>query len=425
MSGKKKTLTTQMMPTDTENNDTADLSSEPTPEAEVELSFAQEHPDLIASLIAKGKKQGFLTASTVMGQVPAAQRDSSILDDILNDLFERGIEILYDVEAEDSSPTNGLTAALLREDAEMAGLSGEDTIGMYLREMGRVPLLSADEEVLLAQQMERGKLAEPRLTAQDNQPDSEERERLQTDIERGEAARNRLIQANTRLVISIAKRYMGQGTPFLDLIQEGNLGLMRAVEKFDYRRGFRFSTYATWWIRQAISRAVAEQGRVIRLPIHMGDKIRRVYRVARNLEQSSERTPTTEEIADEMGLDPRRVEWLMELARRPVSLEKPVGEEEDSELGDLLVDQEAEAPADAAYRSLLKEQLEQVLDTLSDREALVLRLRYGLVDGRAYTLEEVGQKMNVTRERIRQIEAKALRKLRHPSRRKFLSGYFK
>ena len=385
--------------------------------------YVAQHPNVMADLVALAKKQGFLAASNVIQKVPEAADNVQLLDEILNYLFDQNLEILFDLEQEENGETNNIAKEVIQEEAELAGLTGEDTVGMYLREMGRVPLLTAEEEMALAQQMERAKSAQSRLNDPNLPP--EERHRLEEEVRRGEEARHRLIQANTRLVISIAKRYLGQGTPFLDLIQEGNLGLMRAVEKFDYRRGFRFSTYATWWIRQAISRAVAEQGRVIRLPIHMGDKIRRVYRVARDLEQSGERMPTPEEIADEMGIDPRRVEWLMELARRPVSLEKPVGEEEDSELGDLLEDEDAEAPADAAYRSLLKEQLEQVLETLSEREALVLRLRYGLLDGRSYTLEEVGQQLNVTRERIRQIEAKALRKLRHPSRRRYLSGYFK
>ncbi len=401
---------------------TGNTSEAETHDSEVS-GYVAKHPDVVADLVALAKKQGFLAASNVIEKVPEAADNAQLLDEILNYLFDQNLEILFDLEQEDNGETNNIAKEVIQEEAELAGLTGEDTVGMYLREMGRVPLLTADEEMALAQQMERAKSAQSRLNDPNLPP--EERRRLEEEVRRGEDARHRLIQANTRLVISIAKRYLGQGTPFLDLIQEGNLGLMRAVEKFDYRRGFRFSTYATWWIRQAISRAVAEQGRVIRLPIHMGDKIRRVYRVARDLEQSGERTPTPEEIADEMGIDPRRVEWLMELARRPVSLEKPVGEEEDSELGDLLEDEDAEAPADAAYRSLLKEQLEQVLETLSEREALVLRLRYGLLDGRSYTLEEVGQQLNVTRERIRQIEAKALRKLRHPSRRRYLSGYFK
>jgi RNA polymerase primary sigma factor len=349
------------------------------------------------------------------------------LDDLLTILFDQDVEILDDIssndeEEEEQDSLDELTSRV--PSADLSGLTSDDTVGMYLREMGRVPLLTAEEESLLAQQIERGAMAAERLQ-QEPGLDLDEQDRLEGQIRQGELARDRLIQANTRLVISIAKRYLGQGIPFLDLIQEGNLGLMRAVEKFDYRRGFRFSTYATWWIRQAVSRAVSEQSRTIRLPIHMGDKIRKMYRVARKLEQANERKPTAKEIASEMGIEPSRVEWLQELARRPVSLEKPVGEEEDGELGDLLVDQDAEAPSEAAYRSLLKDQLEDVLDTLSSREALVLRLRYGLIDGRSYTLEEVGQKLDVTRERIRQIEAKALRKLRHPSRRRYLSGYFK
>lgn len=396
---------------------------------DVEAELDEAEPQLdekilarLAPLLRKGKKQGYLMASEVSKAFPEAREQSNLLDDLLNYLFGQGVEILYDVPEEEEAE-GGDTSD--HADVDLSGLAEDDAIGMYLREMGRVPLLTAEEEIALAQQMELGKAAAARIESEGKSLDPQELARLQEQVAKGEEARQRLIRANTRLVISIAKRYIGQGIAFLDLIQEGNLGLMRAVEKFDYRRGFRFSTYATWWIRQAIARAVAEQSRVIRLPIHMGDKIRRVYRVARDLEQNGERIPTTEEIADEMGLDTRRVEWLMELAKRPVSLEKPVGEDEDGELGDLLVDQDAEAPAEAADRTLLKEQLEQALDTLSPREAKVLRLRYGFVDGRAYTLEEVGQKLNVTRERIRQIEAKALRKLRHPSRRRYLSGYIR
>ncbi len=421
----RKASTENPKPIDETPEDDAELEAidlaldadEEAPEAQIDEKTRQ----LVAPLIERSQSKGFITASDVIDAVPATKKNATLLDDLLNYLFDQGVEIVYDV-GDKEGRSNG-EGDELEASVDLSGLTSDDTVGMYLREMGRVPLLTAEEEISLAQQMERGEIAARRLA--EEALDEDERDRLDEEERKGEQARDRVIQANTRLVISIAKRYLGQGIPFLDLIQEGNLGLMRAVEKFDYRRGFRFSTYATWWIRQAISRAVAEQSRIIRLPIHMGDKIRKMYRVARTLEQSGERTPTTQEIAEEMGLEPRRVEWLMELARRPVSLEKPVGEEEDGELGDLLVDQEAEAPAEAAYRSLLKEQLEDVLDSLSSREALVLRLRYGLLDGRSYTLEEVGQKLNVTRERIRQIEAKALRKLRHPSRRKQLSGYFR
>ena len=380
----------------------------------------------LAPLVRKAKKDGFLAASAVAKAIPETETRAGLLDDLLGYFFEQGLEILDDVSEEDGADDEGNgISGVLEHSVDLSGLTSDDTVGMYLREMGRVPLLTAEDESSLAQQMELAEAAARRLESEGAELDLDERDRLEIQVAQGEAARNQIIRANTRLVISIAKRYLGQGIQFLDLIQEGNLGLMRAVEKFDYRRGFRFSTYATWWIRQAISRAVAEQSRTIRLPIHMGDKIRKMYRVVRELEQKHERPPSTEEIAAEMGTEPRRVEWLMELSRRPVSLEKPVGEEEDGELGDLLVDQDAEEPDEAAYKSLLKDQLEEVLDTLSPREATVLKLRYGLEDGRAYTLEEVGSKLEVTRERIRQIEAKALRKLRHPSRRKFLTGYFK
>ncbi len=287
--------------------------------------------------------------------------------------------------------------------------------------MKRSCWLSADEEIALAQQMKRGQVAAKRLVKNGHMP--EERARLEEEVQRGDAARSHLIKANTRLVVSIAKKYLGQGVPFLDLIQEGNLGLMKAVEKFDPRRGCKFSTYATWWIRQAITRALAEQGRIIRLPVHMDERLRKVYWTARQLERDSGHSPTTEEIASEMGLKPRKVEWLLRVSRRPVSLEKPVGEEEDSELGDFIEDQEALSPVDTTYQHLLGDKLEEVLATLSPREAKILRLRFGLHDGRSYTLKEVGEKFGLTRERIRQIEAEALDRLRHPSRSRQLRGY--
>ena len=275
------------------------------------------------------------------------------------------------------------------------GVTIDDPVRMYLKEIGRVPLLSAQEEVQLAKQMEAG----------------------------DEEAQKRLAEANLRLVVSIAKRYVGRGMLFLDLIQEGNLGLIKAVEKFDYNKGYKFSTYATWWIRQAITRAIADQARTIRIPVHMVETINKLIRVSRNLLQKLNRDPTAEEIAEEMDISVERVREIMKIAQEPVSLETPIGEEEDSHLGDFIEDQEAQAPADAASFLLLKEQLEEVLSTLTPREMRVLRLRFGLDDGRARTLEEVGQSFGVTRERIRQIEAKALRKLRHPSRSKKLKDF--
>jgi RNA polymerase primary sigma factor len=283
-------------------------------------------------------------------------------------------------------------------------------------------LLTAEQEIMLARQFEEGRNAR-REMAQKDDPSEEERDRLCTLIDRGEGARAHLIRANTRLVVSIAKRYLGQGVPFLDLIQEGNLGLIKAVEKFDYRRGHRFSTYATWWIRQAITRALADQGRVIRLPVHLSDRIRKVYQVAQQLEQDWGRQPTPEEIAQELSLPPQKVQWMLKVSQRPLSLEKPVGEEEDSELGSFIPDDEAPTPSDSAYQNLLQQRLDEILTSLTPREARILRLRFGLQDGRSYTLEEVGRKFGLTRERIRQIEHEALDRLRHPSRSRQLRDY--
>jgi RNA polymerase primary sigma factor len=281
--------------------------------------------------------------------------------------------------------------------------------------------LTPEQEQELAQQLEHGRAARRRL-ARDGH-DLKEIESLKREIEQGEEARQHLIKANTRLVVSIAKRYLGHGVPFLDLIQEGNLGLMKAIEKFDYQRGHRLSTYATWWIRQSITRALAEQGRTIRVPVHMSDRIRKLYRVARELEQELGRQPSPEEIAEEIELEPEKVQWILRASRRPISLERPVGEEEDNELGDFIEDEKIVAPSEVTYQHLLAETMDEVLHTLSPREARILRLRFGIQDGHSYTLEEVGQKFGLTRERIRQIESEALRKLRHPRRSRQLRTY--
>jgi RNA polymerase primary sigma factor len=310
------------------------------------------------------------------------------------------------------------------------GVSVEDPVRMYLKEIGKVPLLSADEEIELAQKMEAGSVAvekipllKERLAETGDEQEKEEIQAeikaLQLDVDRGSDAKKRLAEANLRLVVSIAKRYVGRGMLFLDLIQEGNLGLIKAVEKFDYRKGYKFSTYATWWIRQAITRAIADQARTIRIPVHMVETINKLIRVSRQLLQELGREPTPEEIAEEMKMP---VE-ILKISQEPVSLETPIGEEEDSHLGDFIKDDNVPVPADAAAFTLLKEQLEEVLGTLTEREQKVLTLRFGLEDGRARTLEEVGKEFNVTRERIRQIEAKALRKLRHPSRSRKLKDY--
>ena len=313
------------------------------------------------------------------------------------------------------------------------GVSVEDPVRMYLKEIGKVPLLSADEEIELAQNMEDGAVATENINVLKGRLDGaseeekaeikEEIKTLQREVDKGADAKKRLAEANLRLVVSIAKRYVGRGMLFLDLIQEGNLGLIKAVEKFDYKKGYKFSTYATWWIRQAITRAIADQARTIRIPVHMVETINKLIRVSRQLLQELGREPSPEEIAKEMNMPVERVREILKISQEPVSLETPIGEEEDSHLGDFIKDDNVPVPADAAAFTLLKEQLEEVLGTLTEREQKVLTLRFGLEDGRARTLEEVGKEFNVTRERIRQIEAKALRKLRHPSRSRKLKDY--
>ena len=297
------------------------------------------------------------------------------------------------------------------------GVSVEDPVRMYLKEIGKVPLLSADEEIELAQNMEDGAVATEKINVLKGRLDGA------SEVDKGADAKKRLAEANLRLVVSIAKRYVGRGMLFLDLIQEGNLGLIKAVEKFDYKKGYKFSTYATWWIRQAITRAIADQARTIRIPVHMVETINKLIRVSRQLLQELGREPSPEEIAKEMNMPVERVREILKISQEPVSLETPIGEEEDSHLGDFIKDDNVPVPADAAAFTLLKEQLEEVLGTLTEREQKVLTLRFGLEDGRARTLEEVGKEFNVTRERIRQIEAKALRKLRHPSRSRKLKDY--
>ena len=323
---------------------------------------------------------------------------SDMMEAIYDYLEQNGIDVLTLAAVEDDDDDLEMDDASLGEDTDISvpdGVSIEDPVRMYLKEIGKVPLLSADEEIKLAQKMEEG----------------------------DEAAKKKLAEANLRLVVSIAKRYVGRGMLFLDLIQEGNLGLIKAVEKFDYRKGYKFSTYATWWIRQAITRAIADQARTIRIPVHMVETINKLIRVSRQLLQELGREPSPEEIAAEMDIPVERVREILKISQEPVSLETPIGEEEDSHLGDFIQDENVPVPADAAAFTLLKEQLDEVLGTLTEREQKVLRLRFGLDDSRARTLEEVGKEFNVTRERIRQIEAKALRKLRHPSRSRKLKDY--
>ncbi len=380
--------------------------------------------DIIDELLEKGEEQGYLTLADILESLPEAEEELGQLDDIFILMQEAGVEVYEDEdeakEQTDSSseeyPSNGGDAP------DLSRISTSDTVGLYLKEMSQVPLLATEEEVRLAKAIEAGRKAQEILN--DNGAGKKERKHLEKQIEDGIAAREHLIKANTRLVVSIAKKYMGRGVPFLDLIQEGNLGLMKAVKKFDYTRGYRFSTYATWWIRQTITRSIADQGRTIRVPVHMSDRIRRLYKTARKLEQEYGRQPTPEEIAEEMDLEPRKVRWMLRVSWRPMSLERPIGDEGDSdELGSFIEDRTTPMPTENASQRLLAEKIQEMLTTLSPREARILRLRFGLVDGCSHTLEEVGQRFGLTRERIRQIEGKALRRLRHPRRSRELQDY--
>ena len=347
---------------------------------------------VLFELIEKGKQKGMLTYKEIMDAFEETEMGSEHIEKIYETLENLGIDVVGDIEEELED------IQLTEEELEITvpeGVSIDDPVRMYLKEIGKVPLLSAEEEIELAKEWKKEMLKQ----------------------------KESLLKANLRLVVSIAKRYVGRGMLFLDLIQEGNLGLIKAVEKFDYRKGYKFSTYATWWIRQAITRAIADQARTIRIPVHMVETINKLIRVSRQLLQELGKEPQPEEIAKEMNLPVEKVRDIMKISQEPVSLETPIGEEEDSHLGDFIPDDDVPAPADAAAFTLLKEQLIDVLDTLTPREEKVLRLRFGLDDGRARTLEEVGKEFNVTRERIRQIEAKALRKLRHPSRSKKLKDY--
>ncbi len=381
----------------------------------------------MAVLLEKADTQGFLTTDDIIDAMPDADEALEQLEEIFAWLHASGVEVFGDK----SDTFDGDAADEVLEDEEdddddaydLSGVSSDDTVGLYLKEMARVPLLNTEEEVELAKRLEAGNVARAELARHNGNLSEEARLVLEALVEDGKAARDHLIKANTRLVVSIAKKYMGRGVHFLDLIQEGNLGLMKAVEKFDYTRGYRFSTYATWWIRQTITRAIADQGRTIRVPVHMSDRIRRLYKTARQLEQEHGRKPTPEEIAERMGLEPRKVQWMLKVSWRPMSLERPVGEEEDSELGSFIEDQSTPTPTQSAYQNLLRERVEEVLGTLTAREARILRLRFGLQNGRSYTLEEVGQKFGLTRERIRQIEGRALRRLRHPRRSRQLRDF--
>ena len=393
----------------------------------------------LAEILELGKKKrNILEYQEISDFFKDMNLDAEQLESVLDFLEHNNVDVLRISEDEDDDEI------ILDDEEEVEvekidlsvpdGVSVEDPVRMYLKEIGKVPLLSAEEEIELAKKMEAGSVAEEKISLlktrmEESEDDAEKDEikaeikELQKEVDWGDDAKKRLAEANLRLVVSIAKRYVGRGMLFLDLIQEGNPGLIKAVEKFDYRKGYKFSTYATWWIRQAITRAIADQARTIRIPVHMVETINKLIRVSRQLLQKLGREPSPEEIAAEMNMPVDRVREILKISQEPVSLETPIGEEEDSHLGDFIKDDNVPVPADAAAFTLLKEQLEEVLGTLTEREQKVLTLRFGLEDGRARTLEEVGKEFNVTRERIRQIEAKALRKLRHPSRSRKLKDY--
>ncbi len=389
----------------------------------------------LSELIERGRKKGNLSSTELMDVLEELDLESEQLDKIYDTMENLGIDTVgedYVPElSEDGEPTDHEIEDISEEEivdpaAMMDAFGTDDPVRMYLKEIGKVNLLTSEEEVELAQAMGAGSEAQIQLEEMEQAGEeipAEVRAELDKLIQKGEAAKQRLAEANLRLVVSIAKRYVGRGMQFLDLIQEGNLGLIKAVEKFDYVKGFKFSTYATWWIRQAITRAIADQARTIRIPVHMVETINKVIRVSRQLLQELGHDPSPEEIAKEMGMPVDKVREILKIAQEPVSLETPIGEEEDSHLGDFIPDEDASEPAEAASFTLLKEQLVEVLGTLTPREEKVLKLRFGLEDGRTRTLEEVGKEFNVTRERIRQIEAKALRKLRHPSRSKKLKDF--
>jgi RNA polymerase primary sigma factor len=414
-------------------------------EGGVMLTMMVTKDELRKQILDRAREQGSITYDDILAVVPDAERDLSLVEDIMDDLLDAGVEVTMfqhaDLKASDA-PEVGPDAIeaewLADEEAEYAAfiendlmndagyqqaLDSDDVVGLYLKEAGRVPLLVAAEEVSLAKRMERAEIARQQLEELTEQLPLDDVYTLREWVDDGELAQEHLVRANARLVISVAKKYIGRGVPFLDLIQEGNIGLIRATNKFDYRRGHKFSTYATWWIRQAVSRAVADQGRTIRVPVHMGDQLNRMRRIQLQLTQELGRDPLIDELAVRMETTPDKIENLLEIARRPVSLETPIDEDGDSTFGDFVEDVNSPAPAEEVATNLLHEQLKTALDRLPTREAQILRLRYGLEDGRVYTLEEVGQAIGVTRERVRQLEAQALNRLRQSSAHVILRDY--
>ncbi len=409
--------------------------------------MVQQEELLKAQLIEKGQKQGYITYDDILAMLPEVESNVSLLDEVMDNLLEAGVDVVpgtrtpdhleedvddevieLEVEdAEDDDEEIGLEdlfdSDLTADAGYQQALDTDDVVGLYLKEAGRVPLLTAEEEVSLAKRMETGEMAQVKLQEMGDSLPLDDVYDLRDLVYDGELAQEHLVRANARLVISVAKKYIGRGVPFLDLIQEGNIGLIRATNKFEYQRGHKFSTYATWWIRQAVSRAVADQGRTIRVPVHMGDQLNRMRRVQLQLLQELGRDPSIEELALGMETTPDKVENLMEISRRPVSLETPIDDEGDSTFGDFVEDENSPAPAEEVATHLLLEQLQEALNRLPPREAQILRLRYGLEDGRVYTLEEVGQTIGVTRERVRQLEAQALNRLRQSSAHVILRDY--
>lgn len=389
-----------------------------------DLSSTFDEMEIVNALLSDAAERGYLTYDQILEALPELENNVSLLDAVMEEAQAAGISI-YETEEDAKEQHNGADEGLeeFEDDEEphraplfdLSNVPIDDSVGLYFREMGQQDLLTAEEEVQLAKEIEAGREATEFLQSSGDSLSLDERDELLLLKERGDAARAHLIRANTRLVVSIAKKYRGRGLQFLDLIQEGNVGLMKAVEKYDYRRGNRFSTYATWWIRQAVTRALANHGRTIRIPAHLGGRISKLYQVAQELEQQHGRQPTAEEIAEEMDLPADRVRWMLRTSRQPVHLERPVGDESDAELGDFIEDVEAPPPAETVAQTMLTEEISEILDQLTPREARILRLRYGLQDGESRTLKEVGEMFGLSRERIRQLEKEALRKLRHPN----------
>jgi RNA polymerase primary sigma factor len=379
----------------------------------------------VRQLMERAEQQGYLTVDDLLELLPESEGDLPEVEKLMTWLAENAVEIIVpdDAEAQVTSTVIYRSEAESVQPADLSGIDSHDSVGLYFKEIGGVPLLTREQEVRLAKRIEAGQVAQRRLQRNGLKPQL--RERYLRQVETARQARSSFIRANTRLVISIAKRYRSPGVPFLDLIQEGNLGLLKAVARFDYRRGCKFSTYATWWIRQSIRRALGEQSRVIRLPSYIGDHIRKVFRAAQDIEQETGKQPTAQQIASQLGVTSARVRWLMRISRRTLSLQTPVGEEKDSDLGEFIEDEDSPAPYELAEARLLLDRMEQALSTLTPRQERILRLRYGLEGGHSHTLKEVAAKFGLTRERIRQIERKALRRLRHPSRSRQLRAFMR